>query len=142
MKKAPAKRAEPEGADLLYEAVPAAGWDFAGWQLDGSSAGDDDTVAIDVGTEDMELTALFEQKRHALRVECEGGSGTVSLSQDGPYSDGDTVLATAVPDPGYVFVDWLLDGEPYGGDEERSLGETAVSFDEEGHTLTAVFARA
>ncbi|MGW6391690.1 InlB B-repeat-containing protein [Streptomyces sp. NPDC055103] len=142
VKKAPAKRAELEGADLLYEAVPAAGWDFAGWQLDGSHAGDDDTVAIDVGTEDMELTGLFEQKRHALRVECEGGSGTVSLSQDGPYSDGDTVLATAVPDPGYVFVDWLLDGEPYGGDEERDLGETAVSFDEEGHTLTAVFARA
>ncbi|MEU2244391.1 hypothetical protein ABZ572_33920 [Streptomyces sp. NPDC018338] len=57
-------------------------------------------------------------------------SGTVSLSQDGPYSDGDTVLATAVPDPGYAFVDWLLDGEPYGGDEKRSLGETAVGFEE------------
>ncbi|MDV5142907.1 InlB B-repeat-containing protein [Streptomyces sp. SBC-4] len=142
VKKAPAKRAEQEGADVLYEAVPAAGWDFAGWRLDGSSAGDDDTVAIDVGTADMELTAVFEQRRHALKVECEGGSGTVSLSQDGPYSDGDTVLATAVPDPGYVFVDWLLDGEPHGGDEERSLGETAVGFDEEGHTLTAVFARA
>ncbi|MER5710579.1 reprolysin-like metallopeptidase [Streptomyces sp. NPDC002122] len=142
VKKAPAKRAEQEGADLLYEAVPAAGWDFAGWRLDGSSAGDDDTVAIDVGAEDMELTAVFEQRRHALKVECEGGSGTVSLSQDGPYSDGDTVVATAVPDPGYVFVDWLLDGEPYGGDEERSLGETAVGFEEGGHTLKAIFGRA
>ncbi len=51
-------------------------------------------------------------------------------------------MATAVPDPGYVFVDWLLDGEPYGGDEELRSGETAVTFDEEAHTLTAVFARA
>ncbi|WP_411108840.1 InlB B-repeat-containing protein [Streptomyces sp. c-19] len=90
----------------------------------------------------MELTAVFEQRRHALKVECEGGRGTVTLSQDGPYSDGDTVVATAVPDPGYVFVDWLLDGEPYGGDEELRSGETAVTFDEEAHTLTAVFARA
>ncbi|MFB7512510.1 M12 family metallo-peptidase [Streptomyces sp. NPDC056144] len=140
--KAPAKRAELEGADLLYQATPAAGWDFAGWQLDGSSAGDDDTVALDVGTDDMELTAVFEQKRHLLKLECEGGSGNVALSQDGPYSDGDTVIATATPDPGYVFVDWLLDGKPYGGDEERTQGETAVTFEEEGHTLTAVFARA
>ena len=47
-----------------------------------------------------------------------------------------------MPDPGYAFVDWLLDGEPYGGDEKRSLGETAVGFEEGGHTLTAVFGRA
>ncbi|MFB7609342.1 InlB B-repeat-containing protein [Streptomyces gardneri] len=140
--KAPAKRAEREGADLLHQAVPAAGRDFAGRRLDGSYAGDDDTVAVDVGTEDMEFTAVFERKRHALKVECAGGRGNVSLSQDGPYSDGDTVLATTVPDPGYVFVDRLLDGEPYGGDEERALVETAVGFEEEGHTLTAVFARA
>ncbi|MEU5216767.1 M12 family metallo-peptidase [Streptomyces sp. NPDC020807] len=140
--KSPAKRAELEGADLLYQATPAAGWDFAGWEVDGSHAGGDDTVAIDVGTEDMELTAVFEQKRHLLELACEGGSGNVTLSQDGPYSDGDTVIATATPDPGYVFVDWLLDGEPYGGDEERAQGETAVTFEEEGHTLTAVFARA
>ncbi|GEB55977.1 hypothetical protein [Streptomyces gardneri] len=47
-----------------------------------------------------------------------------------------------MPDPGHLFVDRLLDREPYGGDEERALGETAVGFEEEGHTLTAVFARA
>ncbi|MFJ3903631.1 reprolysin-like metallopeptidase [Streptomyces sp. NPDC090025] len=140
VKKAPAKRAELEGADLLYQAVPAPGWDFAGWVLDGSSAGDDDSLALDVGTADMQLTALFEQKRHKLTV-VEQGKGTVSLSQDGPYSDGDTVEATAVPAPGWAFKDWLLDGEPYGGDEERSKGETAISFEEEGHTLTAIFER-
>ncbi|MFJ3611801.1 InlB B-repeat-containing protein [Streptomyces hydrogenans] len=141
VKKAPAKRAEAEGADLLYEAVPAAGWDFAGWRLDGSHAGDDDSLALTVGQDDMEVTALFEERRHELRVE-QRGHGSVELSQDGPYSDGDTVTATAVPAPGYVFTDWLLDGEPYGGDEESARGETAVSFEETGHTLTAVFTRA
>ncbi|MFE5791512.1 reprolysin-like metallopeptidase [Streptomyces sp. NPDC056503] len=139
--KAPAKRAEREGADLLYEAVPAPGWDFAGWRLDGSHAGDDDSLALSVGQDDMELTALFEERRHELRVE-QRGHGSVDLSQAGPYSDGDTVTATAVPAPGYVFTDWLLDGEPYGGDEEDARGETAVSFEETGHTLTALFTRA
>lgn len=141
VKKARAERAEQEGADVMYEAVPAPGWDFAGWRLDGSHAGDDDSIALRVGQDDMELTALFEQRRHELRVE-QRGHGSVELSQAGPYSDGDTVAATAVPAPGYVFTDWLLDGEPYGGDEEDARGETAVHFEETGHTLTAVFTRA
>ncbi|MEU8759746.1 reprolysin-like metallopeptidase [Streptomyces sp. NPDC048659] len=140
VKKAPAKRAELEGVDLLYEAVPAPGWDFAGWVLDGSNAGDEDVIGVDVGADDMRLTALFEQRRHKLTV-IEQGRGTVELSQEGPYSDGDTVTATATPAPGFVFKDWLLDGEPYGGDEDRSKGETAVLFEEESHTLTAVFER-
>ncbi|MFF9838871.1 zinc-dependent metalloprotease family protein [Streptomyces sp. NPDC013740] len=141
VQRAPAERAESEGADLLYEAVPAPGWDFAGWVLDGSYAGDADAIALHGGTDDMRLTALFEQKRHRLTV-VRQGRGTVGLSQDGPYSDGDTVTATATPSPGYVFKDWLLDGEPYGGDEERSRGETAILFEQSGHTLTAVFERA
>ncbi|MGA5065418.1 hypothetical protein ACPB9E_16935 [Streptomyces exfoliatus] len=40
------------------------------------------------------------------------------------------------------MVDWLLDGQPYGGDEELRSGETAVTFDEEAPTSTAVFASA
>lgn len=67
-------------------------------------------------------------------------SSTTALSQGGPYADGDTVHARAVPAKGHVFVDWLLDGERYGGDEEGHEGRTAVDFDESGHTLTAVFA--
>lgn len=137
--KSPSKRAELEGADLLYEAEPAPGWDFAGWRLDGSAAGDDDTVALDVGEDDMALTAVFERRRHTLDLRTTGGTGTLTASEPGPYSDGDTVSVTAVPAPGFVFTDWLLDGAPYGGDEERAKGETAVSFEERGHTLTAVF---
>ncbi|MEV0090256.1 reprolysin-like metallopeptidase [Streptomyces sp. NPDC050738] len=137
--KSPSTRADLEGADLIYEADPAPGWDFAGWRLDGSSAGDDDTVALDVGEDDMTLTAVFEKRRHTLDLRTQGGNGTLTASEPGPYSDGDTVSVTAVPAPGFVFTDWLLDGAPYGGDEERAKGETAVSFEERGHTLTAVF---
>lgn len=141
VRKLPAERAEPGATDPLYAAVPAPGWDFAGWVLDGSHAGDADVIALDAGTDDRRLTALFEQKRHQLTVVEEGG-GTVALSQDGPYSDGDTVTATATPSPGHAFTRWLLDGKPYGGDEDRAKGETAILFKEQGHTLTAVFERA
>jgi hypothetical protein len=129
-----------EGDELHYTAVPKAGWHFAGWTLDGSYAGDDDDIHLRVGEDDSTLTAVFEPRDLTLTTEIQGGRGTVTLSQDGPYADGDTVHARAVPAKGHVFVDWLLDGEPYGGDEEDHEGCTAVHFDESGHTLTAVFA--
>ncbi|PWI16821.1 hypothetical protein DI272_23625 [Streptomyces sp. Act143] len=129
-----------EGAELHYRAVPKAGWHFAGWTLDGSYAGDDDDILLRVGEDDSTLTAVFEPRDLTLETEIRGGEGTIELSATGPYADGDTIHAKAVPAQGYVFVDWLLDGEPYGGDEEDHEGCTAVHFDEWGHTLTAVFA--
>ncbi|MFI7338946.1 reprolysin-like metallopeptidase [Streptomyces sp. NPDC050085] len=128
-----------EGSDLLYEAEAAPGWRFAGWQLDGSYAGEDDTVALDVGADDMELTARFEPRSRTVGLLTVGGNGTLTASEPGPYAEGDTVHVSAVPEPGHVFVDWLLDGRPYGGDEEKAQGETSLLLDDHDHTLTAVF---
>ncbi|MBC9714619.1 hypothetical protein H9Y04_18845 [Streptomyces sp. TRM66268-LWL] len=127
-----------EGTDLLYEAEAAPGWRFAGWQLDGSYAGEDDTVALDVGADDMALTAVFEPRDQKVSLRT-AGKGTLSISEPGPYAEGDTLHVTAVPEPGHVFVDWILDGKPYGGDEEKGMGETTLLLDERDHTLTAVF---
>ncbi|MER5888634.1 reprolysin-like metallopeptidase [Streptomyces sp. NPDC001941] len=139
-KKPAAKRgAELEGADLLYEAEAKPGWRFTGWQLDDSYAGEDDTIAVDVTEDNMNLTAQFERRTHQLTVGTRGGKGSVSLSESGPYADGDTVFASATPEPGYVFVDWLLDGKSYGGDDEKARGETSLLMEEGDHTLTAVF---
>ncbi|WP_406333040.1 InlB B-repeat-containing protein [Streptomyces sp. NBC_00203] len=135
-----AKKSRDAGGDALYEAVPAPGWHFAEWRLDGSYAGDDD-IALDPAPGTAQLTAVFERCRHTLDGRTEGGRGKVELSQPGPYADGDTVEATATPAKGYVFQDWLLDGQPYGGDEENAHGETAVTFQEQSHTLTAIFVR-
>ncbi|MFJ3667824.1 M12 family metallo-peptidase [Streptomyces sp. NPDC090106] len=130
-----------EGEELHYTAVPRDGWHFRGWLLDGSFAGDDDDIFLRVGEDDSTLTAVFEPRDLALTTEVRGGRGRIGLSEQGPYADGDTVHAAAVPAAGYVFTGWLLDGRSYGGDKERGRDSTAVHFDEDGHTLTAVFAR-
>ncbi|WP_338491221.1 hypothetical protein [Streptomyces sp. SJL17-4] len=70
------------------------------------------------------------------------GAGTVEAATPGPYPQGTVTTHDAVAAKGYVFSGWTLDGEPYGGDEEHATGETAVTFAERGHTLTAVFGRA
>jgi hypothetical protein len=140
VQKAPAKRGAPATGNLIYDAVPAPGWSFTGWTLNGSFAGDDDTIELSPDDENLQLRAEFDRNKYDLDVDVTGGQGEVSLSEQGPYAEGDTVEATAVPGRGFVFAGWLLDDEEYGGDTDKSNGETAVSFsDDTNHTLTAVF---
>ncbi|MFI5802027.1 reprolysin-like metallopeptidase [Streptomyces sp. NPDC051561] len=142
VKKAPAKRGGPATDTLLYDAVPAPGWSFSGWTLNGSHAGDDDTIELALDDEHLQLRAEFDRNKYDLDTEVRGGRGTIAVSEQGPYAEGDTVTATATPAPGYVFTGWLLDDEEYGGDTDRTIGETAMSFsDDRDHTLTAVFSR-
>ncbi|MGW7418208.1 InlB B-repeat-containing protein [Streptomyces sp. NPDC054863] len=141
VKKVPAKRGAPSTGIELYDAVPAPGWSFTGWTLDGSYAGDDDTVELSPDDENLVLRAEFDRNQYALDVDVRGGRGKVALGEQGPYAEGDTVTATATPERGFVFTGWLLDGKEYGGDIDKSTGETAVNFsDDHSHTLTAVFA--
>ncbi|MDX3386645.1 M12 family metallo-peptidase [Streptomyces niveiscabiei] len=138
VKKASTRRAETEGTDLLYTAVPEPGHRFTGWQLDGSYAGNHDDIVLRVGRHDSTLTALFAPLDTPLTLTTRGGTGTVKTLRPGPYAEGETVTVTAVPAKGYVFQDWLLDGKPYGGHERPGKARTAVRMDA-AHTLTAVF---
>ncbi|MCX5205573.1 M12 family metallo-peptidase [Streptomyces sp. NBC_00237] len=141
VRKAPAKRGAPATDTLLYDAVPARGWSFSGWTLNGSFAGDDDTIELSPDDENLQLRAEFERNKYDLDIQVEGGSGKVVQADTGPYAEGDTVTVTATPDRGYKFTGWLLDGDTYGGDVDGTRGETAVSFqDNTDHTLTARFA--
>ncbi|CAM5297451.1 hypothetical protein GCM10010329_81850 [Streptomyces spiroverticillatus] len=139
----PAKRGAPDNGTLLYDAVAKPGWSFTGWTLNGSNAGDDDTIELSLDDENLQLRAEFDRNKYDLDTKVQGGEGTIALSEQGPYAEGDTVIATATPAPGFIFTGWLLDDEEYGGDTDKANGETAVSFsNDRDHTLTALFAEA
>ncbi|MFI5808531.1 reprolysin-like metallopeptidase [Streptomyces sp. NPDC051561] len=141
VKKVPAKRGAPASSTELYDAVPAPGWSFSGWTLNGSFAGDDDTIELSPDDENLQLRAKFDRNEYDLNIQVTGGSGKVIQADTGPYAQGDTVTVTATPDRGYKFTGWLLDEHVYGGDVDGTRGETAVSFhDNTDHTLTARFA--
>ncbi|WP_338685038.1 M12 family metallo-peptidase [Streptomyces acidiscabies] len=125
------------GTELLYEAVPAAGWSFAGWKLSsGSYAGDMSRVGVQVGETDQGLEAVFARQTYVLEL-CPHGHGTLTASRTGGYAAGDTAIVTAKPAKGHVLAGWLLDGKPYAGSPG---GEAIVSFtDGRNHTLTAKF---
>ncbi|MET8981277.1 reprolysin-like metallopeptidase [Streptomyces sp. NPDC004539] len=125
------------GTDLLYEAVPAAGWSFAGWKLSsGSYAGDLSRVGVRVGDSDQGLEAVFAPRTLTLEL-CPHGHGTLTAARTGKYAVGDTAIVTARPAKGHVLAGWLLDGRPYAGSPS---GEAIVSFsDGHSHTLKAKF---
>jgi hypothetical protein len=140
VQKSPARRGAPATGTLLYDAVPAPGWSFSGWTLNGSNAGDDPTIELALDDENLQLRAEFDRNKYDLDTKVEGGEGKIALSEKGPYAEGDTVIATATPAQGFLFDGWLLDGEEYGGDTNKGTGETAVSFsNDRDHTLTARF---
>ncbi|QNP71372.1 hypothetical protein IAG44_19320 [Streptomyces roseirectus] len=125
------------GTELLYEAVPAPGWSFAGWKTAaGSYAGDLSLVGVQVGAADQGLEAVFAPRTHTLEL-CPHGHGTLTASRTGGYATGDTAIVTATPAKGHVLAGWLLDGRPYAG---SARGEAIVSFaDGRSHTLKAKF---
>ncbi|WP_416975387.1 InlB B-repeat-containing protein [Streptomyces sp. 4F14] len=138
-KKSLAGETHTVGTELLYEAVPAPGWSFAGWKLaSGSYAGDMASVGLQVGETDQGLEAVFAPRRYTLEL-CPHGHGTLTASRTGKYAAGDTAVVTAKPAKGHVLAGWLLDGEPYAGSPG---GEAIVSFtDGRDHTLKAKFRR-
>ncbi|MGW7414368.1 InlB B-repeat-containing protein [Streptomyces sp. NPDC054863] len=47
--------------------------------------------------------------------------GTASTASTGPYGPGTVVTAAAVPAPGFVFVQWMLDGKPHSTDRRTTV---------------------
>ncbi|MFF8610514.1 hypothetical protein ACF06X_31885 [Streptomyces sp. NPDC015346] len=152
----------PPGTSSVFSAEAAEGYVFSGWRLDGEAV-EGGPTGLRVPAGDHTVLAEFTKgrtPRPTVTTETVG-SGTVKKipvkradsaeRADSPERADSTeraadsasadLLYQAVPAPGHVFLDWLLDGEPYGGDEEHAKGETAVHFEEEAHTLTAVFGR-
>ena len=103
----PAASSFEAGASIQLEAIPAEGYEFAGWK--GSLAGRDNPANLEM-TCDKAITATFIEKgRFFLTIET-GGSGSVAPSSGRhSYPEGTVVNITAVPGTGYRFDSWTGD---------------------------------
>jgi len=86
-------------------ATANANWSFSGWSEDLSGSANPETIVMDG---DKTVTATFVQSQYSLTVNVVG-SGSVSLSDSGPYVFGDVVELTAVPDTDWEFSGWSSD---------------------------------
>ena len=87
----------PYGGDAVAPTFDVeAGWTFTGWDADLTNI-----------TSDLPATAQYSQA-YSLAVYVVG-NGVVTLSNPGPYSNGEVVQLTAIPDAGWAFEAWSGD---------------------------------
>ncbi len=97
------------GDTVKLNAIPSAGWSFAGWS--GDASGDD--LVIDVVVErPMNVVATFIKPQYTLDVAIVGDAGnSVTVTpQKALYSHGEVVVLEAKPKAGWYFTGWSGSG--------------------------------
>ncbi len=100
--KSPDRGEYSSGESVSLEAVPAAGYNFAGWSGDLSGSSNPATLVMDGN---KSVTAVFASNVHTLTIAASGG--TVTKSPDkASYEYGESVTLTASADAGHSFTGW------------------------------------
>jgi uncharacterized repeat protein (TIGR02543 family) len=92
---------------VLATAQPENGYDFAGWQLDGHAAGDEDTIEVGMSRAHR-LVATFVKSQRLTVTIMPGVGGDVEFA--GSNVIGGRVNVIAKPRPGWAFSAWLVEG--------------------------------
>ncbi|WP_162054270.1 InlB B-repeat-containing protein [Pontibacter pamirensis] len=94
------------GTTVTLTATSATGYRFTGWSSDVSGRTNPLVVTMD---SDKMVTAHFEPEPYFLTVEAGVGGLTSNSPSKTAYGYGDEVSITAIPEPGYEFVEWTGD---------------------------------
>lgn len=117
-------------------AVAGTGWHFVEWQGDATPDAEQGTKATVAMTGAKSVTAVFAIDTHLLTVNKVGFGTTtrdVAADADGRYNYGTTVVLTAVPAAGSMFIEWQdAEGNSLGSDPLTVLMDKDV-------TVKAVF---
>ena len=97
------------GETATVMATSTVGYHFVNWQEDGTVVSTEAEYSFIV-TEDRSLTANFGLDVYLIALNCIPMEGGV-VSGGGAFNYGGEVVLTAVPNEGYVFVNWMENGE-------------------------------
>lgn len=140
--KLPAKTVYFCGEEVVLSAEPIPGWSFIEWSGDVTGASPTAAVTIDAP---KYATATFTQDQYLLNIVYDndgiGGEGNkVNKSPDQPtYLYDDVVQLTAVPQPGWKFVEWtggVTGTNPVASITMRQSETVTAKFEQEQYTLT------
>ncbi|MBD5358801.1 MAG: hypothetical protein HDR88_17740 [Bacteroides sp.] len=98
------------GDNISLTAIPAEGYEFEEWTIFDDSYSSDKEIIV-VAISNNEITAIFSPKSYAVEIDtfCEGG--TITGTYSGIYPFGEELTFIAVPDNGYEFTNWIVNGE-------------------------------
>jgi hypothetical protein len=121
------------GATATVSAVPSSGYEFDHWALD-SETHMDNPISVTVD-KDYSLVAYFRSAtapKYTLNISSTGGGTTQPAPGAYQYGASSAVTVTAVPNSGYAFDHWTLDGS------SSAANPITVTMDRD-HTLVAYF---
>jgi hypothetical protein len=102
-----------EGTVVTIRAIPGAGSVFDHWELDGAYAGTSSTINVTM-TAYHAVVAVFVAATYSVTIRAgEGGTTDPAPGTYGPYSYGYSLTVRAIPNAGYRFESWLVDGVTY-----------------------------
>ncbi len=109
-----------EGNSVELRAIPDEGYRFLGWFDGDKCVSTSATYKVVLGKEDVSLEARTVKTSFSVELSVDNGSIMVD-GQDagatylGTVPEGGTIVFVAVPDAGYAFDSWEINGKPYGG---------------------------
>lgn len=116
-----------EGAEVIFTANPAGGYEIVNWHIDGSATGDTDSeYTISSLDDDVEVMVEFDEildpDTYTVTFSVQDGNGIITATADGDNIDsgddileGSQIIFTAEPVlPGNRVLDWYLNDTPVG----------------------------
>lgn len=119
----------PYGESITLAAFPEEGYEFAEWTNLDESYSSKEKIEL-TAISNSELTAEFTPKSYTVDVDSNCKGGSIYGISTGYYSFGDELSFTAVAEDGFVFKNWIVNGEEAGAELQLTLtvkGETKVS---------------
>ncbi len=132
---APGDHLYDENTPVTVDAIPDSGWTLEHWELDDVYVGATNPYTATMNT-DHTLKAVFIEvpfTRYTLTISVDGLGTTDPASGVHTYEEGTVADVTAVPDGGWAFDHWELDGTDVG-----NANPNTVVMDTD-HALSALF---
>ncbi len=121
------------GTHASVTAVPGEHYLLDYWELDGVYAGSENPITV-LMTDDHTLQPFFKLCNYTLTITATAGGTTDPTPGTYTYTAETSIEVTAIPNAGYRFDHWVLDGSPAGSDNPINV---LMNSD---HNLEAVFA--
>ncbi len=105
-----------KGTKVQVKARPYAGYKFVGWYQNGKLLSEETTYELTLTEQQTTIEARFaiddkQEEVHTLVIGTEGSHAGGQVSVQGLAIVGQQITVTAIPDAGYAFEGWYLDGK-------------------------------
>jgi len=110
------------GSSILLSAAPEEGWEFSHWEMNGQTFPTNPyELVLD---KDHQVKAVFTESvavYHSLVIEVEGEGTTDPQPGTMEMAEGEAISVEALPEDGWEFVEWMLNGETAGDDNPYEI---------------------